>query len=219
MRCLTCQETKDQNKFPEAYPICYSCLITRPKNPRPCRTCKKTKPRNKFPVGGGLTCCSCVSRRPKDKARRNSWRRKQYADPDYKEKYLAIRRERNRKRWKQGKIQAYDQSTFRRWLCVKMRGVLYTKNKDRKSYNLTLDFLCSLWQRQKGLCAITKLPMTHRRNDLFAASVDRIDNSRGYLKGNIQLVCQAINLAKNKHSNQEISNFVQAIRKSGTRPD
>lgn len=28
-------------------------------------------------------------------------------------------------------------------------------------------------------------------------SIDRIDSSRGYVEGNIQLVCHAVNLAKN----------------------
>lgn len=54
--------------------------------------------------------------------------------------------------------------------------------------------------------------MTHKLRDLFAASIDRIDSAKGYVAGNVQLVCKAINLAKSAHSNDEILDFVTAVR-------
>lgn len=40
------------------------------------------------------------------------------------------------------------------------------------------------------------------------ASIDRIDNSKGYTKENIQLVSLPINHAKNKGTNTDILNLV-----------
>lgn len=73
--------------------------------------------------------------------------------------------------------------------------------------DLTLDYLMKMWDSQKGQCALTKKTMAHQFHCLFSVSIDRIDSSKGYVKGNVQLVCQAVNYAKNKFSNEEFLNF------------
>lgn len=65
----------------------------------------------------------------------------------------------------------------------------------------------SLWHIQEGRCTLTKKKMTHKFNCLFSVSVDRIDSEKGYIQGNVQLLCQGINYAKNKYSNQEFLTF------------
>ena len=72
--------------------------------------------------------------------------------------------------------------------------------------DLTLNYLLDLWKQQKGKCALTKKTMTHKPNNLFAVSVDRIDSNVGYIQGNIQLVCQSVNYAKNNFTNEELTN-------------
>ena len=83
------------------------------------------------------------------------------------------------------------------------------RNKVDPKYQceIVLEDLLNLWELQSGKCAITGKQMTHRKNSLYGASVDRIDSSIGYVKGNIQLVCQAINFAKNKYTNEEFVHF------------
>lgn len=52
---------------------------------------------------------------------------------------------------------------------------------------------------QGGKCAITGIPMKFyekNRNHRDAASVDRIDSSKGYSKDNIHLVISSINIMK-----------------------
>jgi hypothetical protein len=70
---------------------------------------------------------------------------------------------------------------------------------------VTIDFDClwDLWEQQGGLCALSQLPMMHQFNNLCSISVDRIDSEQGYIEGNVQLVCKWVNLAKQRHSNEE----------------
>lgn len=56
------------------------------------------------------------------------------------------------------------------------------------------------WQvftRQSGACALTGLPLSFDRGDQ-TASLDRIDNSKGYEVGNVHWVHKDVNLMKNK---------------------
>lgn len=77
------------------------------------------------------------------------------------------------------------------------------KDEARRAFDLDVDYLEQLWGQQGGLCALTKLPMMHKFNSLLSASVDRIDSSKGHIKGNIQIVCQWVNSAKNEYTNAE----------------
>lgn len=77
------------------------------------------------------------------------------------------------------------------------QSLIQKKNKDRS--RISLDFLESLWKRQRGLCAISGVPMTHIRGSGKVptnVSIDRIDSSEGYVEGNIQLVCYRVNVLK-----------------------
>jgi hypothetical protein len=76
------------------------------------------------------------------------------------------------------------------------------KNK-RVKYNVALNFdilyLEELYNKQKGLCAISKIPMTYLLYDGHNntnISIDRIDSNKGYIRDNIQLVCSIINKMK-----------------------
>jgi len=69
-----------------------------------------------------------------------------------------------------------------------------------------------LWKSQQGKCAITKMPMTHEFKNLRSISVDRIDSAKGYIVGNIQLVCQWVNLAKGSHSDDEFRKIINEFK-------
>lgn len=70
-------------------------------------------------------------------------------------------------------------------------------SKGDRKYMLTVEQILELHNKQKGLCGLTGVVMTctlvkgtitHTN-----ASIDRIDNSKGYLLGNIELVCVGVN--------------------------
>lgn len=73
------------------------------------------------------------------------------------------------------------------------------------------DDLIEMFVRQKGLCAISAVPMelesgTGGIKNPLAMSVDRIDSDGNYTPDNIQLVCAAINFMKQEMT---MDQFVQ----------
>ena len=79
------------------------------------------------------------------------------------------------------------------------------KRKDRSiSVEITHEYLIELYEKQKGLCAVSGIEMTHlsyatkdtRNKYPHNISLDRIDSSKGYVPGNVQLVCCIINYMK-----------------------
>lgn len=80
---------------------------------------------------------------------------------------------------------------------------LCTKAKNRtKEFNLVDLDLLDLWDKQDGRCAYTKLPLLATANQFNTVSLDRVDSSKGYVVGNIQLVCAAINKMKQEYSEE-----------------
>jgi len=83
-------------------------------------------------------------------------------------------------------------------------------------YDLDWNYLVSLWYSQKGLCAKTGVPMTgksgsQKSKNPYRASLDRIDNSKGYVKGNVRFVTHWYNNAKSTWSDEVFDDFVTNI--------
>lgn len=73
------------------------------------------------------------------------------------------------------------------------------KNPEKFRKNIDIDFMHYLWNTQKGLCNISKLPMTfifNNKHGKYNISIDRIDSTKGYTKDNTQLVCDIVNRMK-----------------------
>jgi len=95
------------------------------------------------------------------------------------------------------------------------------KNSQHKklSFDLDLVFLKNLWETQEGKCKITSIPMIlspSRYRKVFkpdSASIDRIDPTEGYIKGNVQFVCLSINYARNRFNDKDFLVFLNKIRK------
>lgn len=125
---------------------------------------------------------------------------------EWNKKNKEKRHEYNKKRYHEvDKIKI--EKDYKSWLLSKIKKI---KNRSE----LTIEHLIEIYKQQDGNCAISGLPMTTRFNDHRAISIDRIDSSKGYEVGNVQLVCTALNLAKKHHSNESIIEFVQLIRES-----
>ena len=64
---------------------------------------------------------------------------------------------------------------------------------------ITKEFIMELWNKQNGLCAISKIPMTYELDQgrIYSnISIDQINQGKGYTEDNVQLVCMAVNQLK-----------------------
>ena len=71
-------------------------------------------------------------------------------------------------------------------------------------FTITIDYAWELFIKQNRKCALTKMPLElfkviHRKLQ-GSASLDRIDSSKGYIKGNVQWVHKDINWMKNNYN-------------------
>jgi hypothetical protein len=108
-----------------------------------------------------------------------------------------------------------DEFTSFKWYIKVVR----KNSKSRKhEYNIDCKYLKKLWEEQNGICPFTNKKLilrTHSNNDItkspYQASLDRIDNSIGYIKGNVRFVALIYNYAKNTFSDQEVIDFCKNV--------
>ena len=97
------------------------------------------------------------------------------------------------------------------WITMK---VLSACNEDKikgRAYNITSDYVKQMLDNIYYKCVVSGVPLTHDQS-LFSMSIDRIDNSVGHVIGNVQMVCKGINLAKNRHTNNDINEFIRYLK-------
>lgn len=94
------------------------------------------------------------------------------------------------------------------------------KRRNEHEFDLDLEYLEELWNIQKGICPYTKLQLIlnnhgHQHKDFrYTASLDRIDSSIGYIKGNVQFISTAINYMKHTMSDEMCNEFLLQISKN-----
>lgn len=97
------------------------------------------------------------------------------------------------------------------------------KARNRKQYgdtDLDLPYLKSLWESQGGRCPLSGVRMRMPENTLawqrdsrnpLKPSLDRIDSSKGYVKGNVRFVTVIANLCKQGFSDEDVIAFGRAV--------
>lgn len=85
--------------------------------------------------------------------------------------------------------------------------------KARRDCSITKKDILALWERQKGICALTGQPMdyTASKRAHNRPSIDRIDNTKGYHQDNVRLVWHLANLAKNVFTDEQLIRFCEHI--------
>jgi hypothetical protein len=91
-----------------------------------------------------------------------------------------------------------------------------------KEFDLTEKDLKDIWERQRGICPYTGIPMLLPKNSATKlpktpdrASLDRIDSKKGYTKDNVQFCSLFAQYAKNEWSDQVFRNFLAEINFTG----
>lgn len=73
--------------------------------------------------------------------------------------------------------------------------------KRNLEFDITIEYIWNLFLKQNKKCALTGMKLFFVRNTkmsplLKTASLDRIDNNQGYIKGNLQWIHKTINIMK-----------------------
>lgn len=91
------------------------------------------------------------------------------------------------------------------------------KDSNHKGSDIDLNYLLLLWEQQNGICPITGwtlIPRTHEYNSKLCikhASLDRIENHKGYIQGNVRFISVMANYALNTFSDEELIEFCKAV--------
>jgi thiol-disulfide isomerase/thioredoxin len=85
------------------------------------------------------------------------------------------------------------------------------KRRTDKEFNLTLNFLDELYQKQEGKCALTGRQLSHIPGDKNTISIDRIDSRKGYTQDNVQLLAKEVNILKWNLTTDELLQFCKEI--------
>lgn len=94
----------------------------------------------------------------------------------------------------------HEEISGRYWNTIKRRA-----SKRNLKFNLTIDFAWKLFIKQNRRCALSGIILKFGRSEYTnetTASLDRINNKKGYEIGNIQWVHKDINVMKNIHSEE-----------------
>jgi len=86
--------------------------------------------------------------------------------------------------------------------------------KNSWQYDIDKEYMLELWEAQEGKCAISGVSLqtsswSQANKNPYRASLDRIDNSRGYVIGNVRLVTHWINNAKSTWSDVVFYEFME----------
>lgn len=93
-------------------------------------------------------------------------------------------------------------------------GAKHRAIKKNIPFNLTIEYLEELWNKQNGICVISGIKMTHTilEGKLSTnASLDKINPSLGYIQENVQFVCNRVNMMKSDMSIQDLIYFCKLI--------
>ena len=92
------------------------------------------------------------------------------------------------------------------------------KNRAKASnfeFNITLDYIMKLLEQQEYKCKLSNLEIGMRKqwhgNTTQTASLDRIDNSKGYVEGNVQWLHKDINNMKHTHTEDYFINLCRLV--------
>jgi hypothetical protein len=164
---------------------------------RTCIECRIEKPKNDFRNTKGYrqrTCKEClrsicISDNCQNKSRRNEKCSECYRKQPRLERKIGL----NISGW----LRQCLNSTKRLQKYRNLRN-LKTANND-----LTIEFLLELYNKQNGKCYISGIDLETKYNNVCSISIDRIDNNLGYLKENVILTCQWVNMGRSRCSISE----------------
>ncbi len=154
------------------------------------------------------TCCKSCSAKSTKRWRHKNLEKSRELDKIYRTKNKEKIKIKNKRR--------YQNLT----LDEKLKMLITTASK-RKEYECSIspEYLKSIWEKQEGRCAYTKLPLTADANQFTTMSLDRIDSNVGYVESNVQLVCVVINKMKSNFTEDQFVGFCNLVAQNNSIKD
>lgn len=115
------------------------------------------------------------------------------------------------------KAQKSDPEYIKHRLFYQLSQVIRHRTSIEVGEDVDENYLYELWVRQEGKCPYTGMPLelkkTRNRGERipYQASIDRIDSSLGYVRGNIEFVSLIANMAKNVWSKSTLIEFCTLV--------
>lgn len=141
-------------------------------------------------------------------------RYKKYAEKNkikIKEKRKIYREENKDKILSKAKEKLNNQDTYLKYLIVQLRAK--DKKKNRQC-NIDFEYVQELIEKQNNKCIYSGAEMIWKGGaGIYQGTIDRIDSSKGHIKGNCQLVTIPLNHFKNELSDEKFRELISLIIK------
>lgn len=101
----------------------------------------------------------------------------------------------------------------------RLNRLLYmAKNRSKSKeldFDLDLEYLIELWEKNQGCCAVSKIPFELGRSEKgkvhpYAPSIDRIIPAKGYIKGNVRIVVYQLNISLSEFGLEQFTSFISS---------
>lgn len=100
------------------------------------------------------------------------------------------------------------------WLIYILKTAKNSARRYNREFGITVDYLIKLYDEQGQVCNISGMQMETSMYNLRAISLDRIDRDKGYVPGNVQLICKWVNIGKGGHPDQEMRSIIEELTKT-----
>lgn len=121
------------------------------------------------------------------------------------------KKEQMRPVWKERRFQAKLKAPYMEMFrSLKAR---VTRSKKEIPFDITTEYLASIWT---GQCAVSGLPLVPQQRSqgmpsFWSPSIDRIDPTKGYVRGNVRFVLMAVNAFKHDGTDADMLRVAAAI--------
>ena len=173
-----------------------------------CKKCEEEIKRNKEWKEGKLLCHCCGEYKDELEFSPNG-----EANP-VRNNHRSICKSCTTKRQRERLIKLEDKIKLKNCINSRFLAARDRANKHKIPFNITLDYLLDLWDKQCGICALSGITMTFelkKGRTHTNVSIDKIDRTKGYVIGNIQLVCMACNQIKSDMTEETMYYFCKNI--------